>query len=123
MVSAHEYFFAEGLTAVGFYMEIRFDGPCESLRRITEVNRLYSGRLDADNICLALVELGYSFSDTHQHFIVVRLLLSTGSRHCGEHERHSARQHSVSHIHLEPSSHFVTLICQSSNLPICQWRS
>src|SRR5688500_10405025 len=101
MVSAHEYCFAEGLTAVDFYMEFRFDGPCESLRRITEVNRLYRGRLDADNICRALVELGYTFSDTHQQFIDVRLLLRTGSRHCGERERQCARQHSVSHIHLE----------------------
>ena len=56
---------------------------------------LYRGRLDADDVLRALVELGDPFADAHQQFFDVRLRLRTGGRHGGERERQCqcARQH------------------------------
>jgi hypothetical protein len=76
-------------------VQLRFDGPREPVRRIIEVDALYRGRLDADDVHRALVELGDPFANAHQHFVRVRLRLRTCDSHRAERERqcHCARQH------------------------------
>jgi hypothetical protein len=90
---AHDRDFTRGLIVACFEVQPRLDGPHEPLRRMIEVDTLYRGPLDADDVLRTRVELGDPFADAVQHGVGIRLRLRTGDRDRGERQCHRARQH------------------------------